>query len=115
MEPIRKKLSSLLIKAANKEVEDLDPQSQCAKELAEIENVDTIVVEEIEKICKVATMGEITRIFLLAARLKTTSGQKREAIKNDIKKIAEVLVARVESESGPLKLPQSCRLVLLGV
>jgi hypothetical protein len=108
MEPIRKKLSSLLIKAANKEVEDLNLQSQCAKELAEIENVDTIEVEEIEKICKVATMGEITRNFLLVARLKTTSGQKREAIKNDIKKIAKKLVSRVEAESGALRLSQSC-------
>jgi len=114
MEPIRKKLSSLLIKAANKEVEDLDPQSQCAKELAEIENVDTIVVEEIEKICKVATIGEITRFFLLAARLKTTSRQKREAIKNDIKKIAKKLVSRVEAESGNLRLPQSCFHILWG-
>jgi len=114
MEPIRKKLSYLLIKAANEEMKALDPQSQCAKELAEIENVDTIVVEEIEKICKVATMGEITRIFLLAARLKTTSGQKREAIKNDIKKIAKKLVSRVEAESGTLRLPRSCFHILLG-
>ena len=115
MEPIRKKLSSLLIKAANKEVEDLAPQSQCAKELAEVENIDTIIVEEIEKICKAASLGEITRIFLLVARLKTTSGQKREAIKNNIKKIAKKLISRVEAESGPLGLPQSCRYILWGV
>ncbi|HIJ52801.1 MAG TPA: hypothetical protein HPP66_06560 [Planctomycetes bacterium] len=115
MEPIRKKLSSLLIKAANKEVEDLDPQSQCAKELAEIENVDTIVVEEIEKICKVATLVEISKILSLAARLKGTAGQKRESVKNGIKNIAEGLVTRLEAESGPLKLPQSCRLILLGI
>ncbi|GAG32293.1 unnamed protein product [marine sediment metagenome] len=115
MEPIRKKLSSLLIKAANKKLKALDPQSQCAKKLAEIENVDTIVVEEIEKICKVATLGEITRFFLLVARLKTTSEQKREAIKGDIKKIAKKLVSRVESESGTLRLPQSCFHILLGI
>jgi len=115
MELIRKKLSSLLIKAANKEMKALDPQSQCAKELTEIKNVDTIIVEEIEKICKAATLGEITRILLLVARLKTTSGQKREAIKNDIKKVAKKLVTRAEAESGSLKLPQSCRHILWGI
>ena len=115
MEPIRKKLNSLLINVANREIKDLGPQSQCAKELAEIENVETIVAEEIEKICNAATLGEITRIFLLAARLKTTPGQKREAIKNDIKKIAKKLVSRVEAKSGPLTLPQSCRHILWGI
>ena len=115
MEPIRKKLNSLLINVADREIKDLDPRSQCARELAEIENVGTIVVEEIEKICNAVTLGEITRFFLLAARLKTTSGQKREAIKGDIKKIAKKLVSRVEAESGPLKLPQSCRHILWGV
>jgi len=60
MEPVREKLSSLLIKAANEEIKALDPQSQCAKELSQIENVDAIIAEEIKKICKVATLGEIT-------------------------------------------------------
>jgi len=60
-------------------------------------------------------LAEISKFFLLTTRLKTTAGQKREAIKGDIKKIAETLIARVETESGPLKLPQSCRRILLGV
>lgn len=114
MEPIRKKLSSLLIKTANKEVEDLDPQSQCAKELAEIENVDSIIAEEIKRICEAATLVEITRILFLTARLKKTSGRKKEAIEKNLKKIAEILVTRVETESGPLKLPQSCFHLLWG-
>jgi len=115
MEPIRKKLSNILIKAANKEIKALDPQSQCAKELDEIENIDTIIVEEIEKICKAATLGEITRVLLLVARLKKASAKKRELIKVDIKKAAKRLVSRVEAESGPLKLPQSCRHMLWGI
>ena len=113
MEPIRKKLSSLLIKTANKEMKALDPQSQCAEELAEIENVDAIIAEEIEKICKVATLGEITRILLLAARLKKASGQKREAIKSQLKKIAEEVLKRAESQVGPLTLPKTYRHLLL--
>ena len=93
----------------------MDPQSPCAKQLSEIENLDEIIVKEIEKICRVATLTEIARIFFLAARLKRTSGQKKESIKSDIKKIAEVLVTRVEAESGPPKLPQSCRHIFLDI
>jgi len=93
----------------------LDPQSPCAKQLSEIENLDEIIVKEIEKICKVATLTEIARILFLAARLKRTSGQKKESIKSDIKKIAEVLVTRVEAESGPPELPQSCRHIFLDI
>ena len=115
MDTIRRKLSSLLTEAANEEIKALDPQSQCAKELAEIEDVDTIIDEEIGKMCKVLTLGEITRILLLVTRLKTTSGQKNEVIKNDIKKVAKKVTARTEAKSGPSKLPQSCRHIFLGI
>ena len=115
MDPIRRKLCSLLTETANEEIKALDPQSQCAKELAEIEDVDTIIDEEIGKMCKVLTLGEITRILLLVTRLKTTSGQKNEVIKNDIKKVAKKVTARTEAKSGPSKLPQSCRHIFLGI
>jgi len=55
----------------------LDPQSLCAKQLSEIENLDEIIVKEIEKICKVATLTEIARILFMADRLKRTSGQRK--------------------------------------
>ena len=115
MNPVRRKLSSFLIEAAYKDINDLDPQSVCAKELSKIKDVDAVIAETVEKICQAATSAEITKFLFLTARLKTTSGQKREAIKTNIKKTAEALVARVEAKSGPLKLPQSCRLILLGV
>ena len=115
MNPVRHKLSSFLIETAHKDINALDPQSVCAKELSKIKDVDAVVAETVEKICQAATSAEITKFLFLVARLKTTSGQKREAIKGDIKKRAEALVARVEANSGPLKLPQSCRLILLGV
>ena len=105
----------MLIEAAHKDIKALDPPSLCAKQLSEIENLDEIIVKEIEKICKVATLTEIARIIFLADRLKRTSGQKKESIKSDIKKIAEVLITRVEAESGPPKLPQSCRHIFLDI
>ena len=90
----------------------LEPQSQCAKELAEIENVDTIIVEEIEKICNTATLAEITKVLYLMTRTKRTSGPKKETIKSNLKKIAKELVGRVEAESGRLRLPELCRHLL---
>jgi len=115
MVPIRRKLCSFLTEAAHKGIKALEPQSPCAKELSKIEDVDAVIVEIVEKICQAATSAEITKLFFLAARLKATSGRKREAVKSDIKKLAEVLVSRIEAESGLLKLPQSCRLILLGL
>ena len=115
MNPVRHKLSSFLIETAHKDINALDPQSVCAKELNKIKDVDAVIAETVEKICQAATSAEITKFLFLVARLKTTSGQKREAIKGDIKKIAEALIARIEAKSGPLNLSQSCRLVLLGI
>ncbi len=115
MNPLRRKLSALLIETAHQDIDSLDTESQCAKELSKIKDVDAVLAETAEKICQAATLAEISKILLLTARLKTTSGQKREAVKGEIKEIAEALAERVEAESGPLKLPQSCRPILLGL
>jgi len=115
MNPVRRKLSAFLIETAYKDINALDPQSVCAKELSKIKDVDAVIAETVEKICQAATLAEISKFLFLTTRLKRASGQKREVIKGDIKKIADALIARIEAESGPLKLPQSCRLVLLGV
>ena len=115
MDPVRRKLSSFLTEAARKGIKTLEPQSPCAKELNGIEDVDTIIAEEIEKICNAATLAEITKILFLTRRMKKASGQKREIIKNDLRKIAEALVVRVEKESGQLKLPETCRHLILNL
>jgi len=115
MDPIRQKLSSLLTEAAYDQIETLNSQSPCAKQLNEIKNLDTVIAEEIKKICEAATLGEITRILFLTARLNKTSGQKRETIKNGIKKIAGKVITRIEAESDPLKLPRSCLHSLWGI
>ena len=108
MNPIERKLSSLLTEVARKEIEVLDPESPCAKELSKIHDVDRVITEEIEKISNAATLAEITKILLLAARLKKRPGQKKESAKSELKRIAEQLVTRVETESGPLRLPATC-------
>ncbi|MHC4070194.1 MAG: hypothetical protein ACYSR8_11600 [Planctomycetota bacterium] len=113
MNPIRRKMASFLTEAARKELEALSPDSPHAKELREIEDVDTVIAEEIQKICNIATLGEITKAFLLVRRLKTASLQEKEAIESELGKIAEELVRRVETESGRLRIPNACRHLLL--
>ena len=113
MDPIRRKLSSFLTEAAHKDIKALEPQLPCAKELNGIEDVDAIIAEEIEKICNAATLIEITKNLFLTRRMKKTSGQKGETIKTELKRIAEQVVTRAESKSGPLSLPETCRHLLL--
>jgi hypothetical protein len=113
MDPIRRKLHSFLSEAAHNGIKALEPQLPCTKELDGIEDFDAIIAEEIEKICNAATLTEITRILFLTRRMKKTAGQKRETIKTELKKIAEQVVTRAESESGPLSLPETCRHLLL--
>lgn len=107
-------MSSFLTEAAYKAIVALDPESPCAKELSKIK-VDNIIREETEKICGAATLAEITRALSLVRRLKKTSEQEKEAIKSKLKRIVEKLVTRVETESGQLRLPKTCRHLLLNL
>ena len=112
MNLIKRKVSSFLTEVARKEIEALDPESPCAKELSKIE-ADDIIAEDIKKMCNVATLAETTRALLLVTRLKKASGQEKEAIKSNLNTIAERLVTRVEAESGRLRLPKACHHLLL--
>lgn len=102
-----------MTEAALAQVEALDPAFPCAQELSKICDVDRIIKEEIQRVCTVATLAEITKILFLTRRMKKTSGRKRDTIKSELKKIAEQIITRAESESGPLSLPEICSLLLL--
>ena len=106
MNLIRRKMASLLTEAVRKEIEALSPESPYAKELNEIE--DAVVAEEIEKVCKAATLGEITRISLLISRLKRVNENEKEKITDQLNSIAGKLIKSVESKAGPLKLSKVC-------
>lgn len=108
MNPIRLKMIAFVTAAAHKEIEALDPDSALAKELSKIDDVDRTISEEIEKICKVATWTEITKVLFMVKRLKKAPREEQETIKNALNSIAEDLSIRVERESGPLKLRETC-------
>ena len=109
MNPIRRKMASFLTEAVHKEIEVLNPESPYAKILHEIGDVDAIITDEIDKICNTANLGEITEAFLLVRRLKASSVQDKEAVKNDLNNMAEKLIRRVETKLGPLRLSEVCR------
>lgn len=112
MIPLRQKIASFLTDSARKGIEMLDSECACAKTLEKID-VENSLREDINRICQAASFTEITRVLTLVTRLRMASREKKEAIKSEFKKIAEEVVARVEKESGKLKMPQTCRHLLL--
>ena len=108
MNLIRQKAFSFLTEATHKEIGALSPESPLAKELNEIEDVNTIIAEEIEKICNTATLAEITKALLLVRRLNKALVHEKEIIKSELNSIVEKLITRVETKSGPLKLSEAC-------
>ena len=109
---LKKKMVSFLTETALKGIRALDTDSPCAEALKKFD-VEDILREDIDRICEAMSFGEMTKILSLAVKLKTPSQEGREIIKSDIKKIAEEIIARVESRSGKLKIPEPCRHLLL--
>ena len=107
-------MSAFLLQVVRDEIENMDLESPCAKELRKAGGED-IVRTEIDRICGTASGTEMTKLLILVMRLKETSEQEREDIRNDIREIAEALVARVEEESGELRIPRPCRRLLLNL
>ena len=114
MNPFRKKMALLLTDAASKGIKSLSPESACGRALKKIDVKNTLK-EDIERICEAVSLAEATRILSLAALLKMENAEKKEQIKGEIKRIAEAVVARVEQNSGKLRMPESCRHLLLNL
>jgi len=109
---IKQRLSSYMIGAARDGITHLDPTSICARDLTRLD-VDEILTQEVGRICEAATIREVTRAGILLMRLRNASEQEKITVRKDLKKMMEDLVARVEERSGQLKIPQSCRRLLM--
>ncbi len=107
MNPIRRKLVSLMTEALQQKIEALEPGSPQAQELSTID-LDKYIKQDIEKVCNSATMAEMMRILFLGGKLRKAIGQERDTIKSDLKVIADLLIARLQRKSITLKLPKSC-------
>lgn len=113
--PIRRKIVSFLTEAAYRKLGTIDAGTQCAKELSNIDDVEGVVRQEVVKICAAATLTEMTRVLFLARRLKKASGQEKVLIRTNLNTVAEELLTRVETRSCPLRLPRTCRYLLLNL
>ena len=88
MNPLRRRMSAFLMQVVRDGIKKMDPESPCAKEMRKISG-ENIVRTEIDRICGTASVGETTRLLVLAVRLKEaswkeTSGREREDIRSDM-------------------------------
>lgn len=112
MDLVRRKVASFLIEEARKGIKNLDPGSACAKALKKMD-VEKALNEDIERVCKSASISELTKVFSLATKLKLLSQEEKARVKGELKDTAGSIVRRVEKESGKLKTPKPCRHLLL--
>ncbi len=112
MNPLKEKIAAILNEGARHGLELLDKNSPCARALKKID-IDKALKEDINRICQEISFIEMTRLISLYARLQMEAGQKREAAKEDLKKIALETEERIERESGAFNIPKQCRSILL--
>ena len=109
--PLKQKLISLLTQEALKVLETADSESELVRQLTKDSRLEDVVRSEIEKVCNAATLAQMTKIVSLAARLRSAGPEKRQAIKDELAQIAELLAAKVQAESGPMQMPEVYRRV----
>ncbi len=115
MNPIRRKMTAFVTEAVHKEIEALEPNCPCAREMSKLDDVDNTIAEEVKRFCDAATLKEISKMLLLVGRLKKASVQEKEVIESELERIKEKLVRRVETKSGQLRLPKACHHLFLGL
>ena len=102
MNPLRQNLASLLRDSAQRGIDELDPESPCAKAFKKM-NVDAVLDEDIGRICENVTYSELTRVISLAAGIKIAPRHIRRLMRAEMKKIAEGVAKRTEEKSGKLQ------------
>lgn len=108
MDPIRNKMAEIMRSAARKAIKKLDPRSKIAQALRSAD-MDAILGDDIQRVCEAMSFFDITRAMALAAQLGMATPGKFDAIKQELKKIAEKAAERAESSGGKLNMPDCCR------
>ncbi|MBF0384256.1 MAG: hypothetical protein HQL27_00140 [Candidatus Omnitrophica bacterium] len=110
IQTLRNKMAEVLTEEAKKSMRYLDKTSPLMKELKKLD-IETILKEDIRKICDKASFSETTKIMGMAVKYKLPGPDKHE-LKEDFKGMIKEMIARVERDSGMLKLPPDCREML---
>lgn len=108
MNPIRRRMIALATEAARDVIGSVKRDSLCAIEVSKLDDLEETISDEVTRLCRAATLGEMSKTFLLVRQIKKALGHEKATITNELRGIAEKLTERVESESGPLKLPEVC-------
>ena len=114
MNLLQQKLYDFLFATAKKSIATLPAGSPYIKAITKID-VDSILKDDLTRICKEVSWGEIGKILSIGAFMNMAEGEKRSAMKSDIKKVAQDIVARVERKSGKLRTPDKFRKLLLNI
>ena len=115
MNPIRQKMCSVLTAAACEAMRTDEFASLYAGQPGEEKIDESVIREEVAGICSVATVAEMTKLVFLTARLKDADGREEDVIKGKLNSMAQQLIERAEQQSGPLKLANVYREILLNL
>lgn len=107
-------MSQLIESQARQSMQRLEPDSVCAKALKCID-IDKCLAEDIERICAHMSMGTMSKIMSLGAKLKFATGEKAAALREELKDVAIKDIECLEAETGALHLPSPCRHLLLSL
>ncbi len=80
MNPIKRKLVSVMTEALERKIAALEPSSELAQELSKID-LDKYMKQDIEKFCEAASMEEVMKIAFLGTKLRIATGQEEETIR----------------------------------
>jgi len=115
MNPIRQKMCSVLTAAVCEAMRADEFASLHAGQPGEEKIDESLIREEVAGICSVATVAEMTKLVFLTARLKDANGREEDVIKGKLNSMAQQLIERTEQQSGPLKLANVYREILLNL
>ncbi|MBF0618629.1 MAG: hypothetical protein HQL19_00515 [Candidatus Omnitrophica bacterium] len=113
MNPLRGQMASMLMGAAKSGLQQLDVDSPIAQKIKKLD-VQSLLEEDIRRICDAISWGETTRLMGIVAKLKM-GGSSQEPLKEEIKKIAKGIVERVEQGHDKLKTPPDLRDLLFNL
>lgn len=111
MNVLQKKMAEVMRETARKALKKLDPKSPLAKELHSVD-VEAILKQDVERICEALSLFDISRALTLVAQFGVSSPDKRELLKRELKKIAEVSVEKAEAKGVKFDAPVHLRQLL---
>ena len=113
--PIRKKLSNILLDMSKKGLQNIDESSSCAKKI-KAPGSEELLKGDIDRICSEISIVEVTRVITLSAQIQVSSDAGHlKQLKRDLKNISTIAIQRLEKKTGKLNFPNECRNLLLNL